>query len=153
MDNFCNSSPSVAGKLEMLTGHAIAVAELDLMDAAGLASLFETSRPTAVIHCAGLKAVGESVAHPLMYYEQNIGGTINLLKQMDKVACKRIVFSSSATVMAPPAHRHSTSRPDRPPTLWQDQPSRTSSATGVPPAKAARRCCGISIPSVPMNQG
>ena len=118
VDNFCNSSPSVAGKLEMLTGHAIAVAELDLMDAAGLTSLFETSQPTAVIHCAGLKAVGESVAHPLMYYEQNIGGTINLLKQMDNFACKRIVFSSSATVYgaasAPPFDEQARTSPSNP---------------------------------------
>ena len=118
VDNFCNSSRSVAGKLEMLTGHAIEVADLDIMDASGLASILDAARPAAVIHCAGLKAVGESVAHPLMYYEQNIGGTINLLKQMDKVACKRIVFSSSATVYgaasAPPFDEQAMTGPSNP---------------------------------------
>ena len=98
IDNFYNSSPSVAGKLEMLTGSSIEIAELDMRDAAGLASLFAHTRPQAVIHCAGLKAVGESVDHPVMYYEQNIGGTLTLLKQMDAVGCRQIVFSSSATV-------------------------------------------------------
>ena len=98
VDNFYNSSPSVVGKLEMLTGIPVEVAELDIRDAAGLGSLFARTKPVAVIHCAGLKAVGESVDHPVMYYEQNIGGTLNLLTQMDAAGCRQIVFSSSATV-------------------------------------------------------
>ena len=98
IDNFYNSSPSVAGKLEMLTGSSIEIAELDMRDAAGLADLFAKTQPSAVIHCAGLKAVGESVNHPVMYYEQNIGGTLTLLNQMDAAGCRQIVFSSSATV-------------------------------------------------------
>ena len=98
VDNFYNSSASVVGKLEMLTGTKIDLAELDIRDAKGLASLFARTTPVAVIHCAGLKAVGESVDHPVMYYEQNIGGTLNLLAQMDAVGCRQIVFSSSATV-------------------------------------------------------
>ena len=72
IDNYYNSSPSVVGKLEMLTGSSIEVVELDIRDAAGLAALFAKTQPGAVIHCAGLKAVGESVDHPVMYYEQNI---------------------------------------------------------------------------------
>ena len=98
IDNYHNSSPSVVGKLEMLTGSSIEVVELDIRDAAGLAALFAKTHPGAVIHCAGLKAVGESVDHPVMYYEQNIGGTLTLLNQMDAVGCRQIVFSSSATV-------------------------------------------------------
>ena len=98
IDNFYNSIPSVTGKLEILTGSSIEVAALDIRDVAGLAALFTKIQPSAVIHCAGLKAVGESFDHPLMYYEQNIGGTLNLLNQMDAVGCRRIVFSSSATV-------------------------------------------------------
>ena len=98
IDNFYNSSPSVVGKLEMLTGNSIEVALLDMRDEAGLAALFTKTQPSVVIHCAGLKAVGESVDHPVMYYEQNIGGTLNLLNQMDAAACRQIVFSSSATV-------------------------------------------------------
>lgn len=98
IDNFCNSSPSVAGKLELLTGTSIEVAELDMRDTAGLAALFAKTQPVVVVHCAGLKAVGESVNHPVMYYEQNVGGTLNLLNQMDAAECRQIVFSSSATV-------------------------------------------------------
>ena len=98
VDNFYNSSPSVTSKLEMLTGSSIQVAELDMRDTAGLGALFAKSQPSAVIHCAGLKAVSDSVDHPLKYYDQNIGGTLNLLNQMDAVGCRQIVFSSSATV-------------------------------------------------------
>lgn len=98
IDNFCNSSPTVIEKLELLIGQRIEVANLDLRDADALASLFARARPQAIIHCAGLKAVGESVDHPVMYYEQNIGSTLTLLNQMDKVGCEQIVFSSSATV-------------------------------------------------------
>ena len=118
VDNFCNSSRSVVGKLEMLTGDAVEVVELDILDASGLASLFETARPEVVIHCAGLKAVSESVGYPLMYYEQNVGGTINLLKQMGTVGCKRIVFSSSATVYgeasSPPFDEQARAGPSNP---------------------------------------
>ena len=98
IDNYCNSSPSVFGKLEMLTGSSIEGAELDMRDSAGLMALFAKTQPRAVVHCAGLKAVGESVDYPVMYYEQNIGGTLTLLNQMDVAGCRQIVFSSSATV-------------------------------------------------------
>ena len=118
VDNFYNSSPSVVGKLEMLTGIAVEVAELDIRDAAGLGSLFARIQPAAVIHCAGLKAVGESVDHPVMYYEQNIGGTLNLLTQMDAAGCRQIVFSSSATVYgevsAPPFREDANTGPTNP---------------------------------------
>ena len=118
VDNFYNSSPSVVGKLEMLTGIPVEVAELDIRDAAGLGSLFARTKPVAVIHCAGLKAVGESVDHPVMYYEQNIGGTLNLLTQMDAAGCRQIVFSSSATVYgeisAPPFREDANTGPTNP---------------------------------------
>ena len=118
VDNFYNSSPSVVGKLEMLTGIPVEVAELDIRDAAGLGSLFARIQPAAVIHCAGLKAVGESVDYPVMYYEQNIGGTLNLLTQMDAAGCRQIVFSSSATVYgevsAPPFREDANTGPTNP---------------------------------------
>lgn len=118
VDNFYNSSPSVVGKLEMLTGIPVEVAELDIRDAACLGSLFARIQPAAVIHCAGLKAVGESVDHPVMYYEQNIGGTLNLLMQMDAAGCRQIVFSSSATVYgevsAPPFREDAATGPTNP---------------------------------------
>ena len=88
------------------------------MDQNGLASLFEIVRPTAVIHCAGLKSVGESVDNPLKYYEQNISGTLNLLKQMDNVSCNHIVFSSSAAVYGencrPPFNEFAGTTPSNP---------------------------------------
>ena len=118
VDNFYNSSPSVVGKLEMLTGIPVEVAELDIRDAAGLGSLFARTKPVAVIHCAGLKAVGESVDHPVMYYEQNIGGTLNRLTPMDAAGCRQIVFSSSATVYgevsAPPFREDANTGPTNP---------------------------------------
>ena len=118
VDNFYNSSPSVVGKLEMLTGIPVEVAELDIRDAAGLGSLFARIQPAAVIHCAGLKAVGESVDYPVMYYEQNIGSTLNLLTQMDAAGCRQIVFSSSATVYgevsAPPFREDANTGPTNP---------------------------------------
>ena len=98
VDNFHNSSPEVVAKLEMLTGTRVPVVSLDICCESGMASLFERELPYAVIHCAGLKAVAESVNDPMMYYDKNIGGTIQLLKQMDKVGCRRLAFSSSATV-------------------------------------------------------
>ena len=98
LDNFFNSSKSVIGGIEAITGTKIEAVKLDVRDAAGLASLFARTQPFAVIHCAGLKAVAESVQKPLLYFEQNICGTVNLLKQMEATGCRRIVFSSSATV-------------------------------------------------------
>ena len=114
IDNYHNSSPSVVGKLEMLTGSSIEVVELDIRDAAGLAALFAKTQPGAVIHCAGLKAVGESVDHPVMYYEQNIGGTLTLLNQMDVAGCRQIVFSSSRQYIVRLPRCHFARPADRP---------------------------------------
>lgn len=118
VDNFYNSSPSVVGKLEMLTSGNIVVAEMDIRDVTGLAALFTKTQPSAVIHCAGLKAVSQSVDHPMLYYEQNIGGTINLLNQMDSVGCQKLIFSSSATVYGegsiPPFREDAKTLPSNP---------------------------------------
>jgi UDP-glucose 4-epimerase len=76
----------------------------DIRDANALDNIFNTFKPEAVIHFAGLKAVGESVANPLKYYEVNVGGSISLLKAMSKAECDQIVFSSSATVYGKPQY-------------------------------------------------
>ena len=76
----------------------------DIRDANALDNIFNTFKPEAVIHFAGLKAVGESVANPLKYYEVNVGGSISLLTAMTKAECSNIVFSSSATVYGDPKY-------------------------------------------------
>ena len=101
-DNLCNSSVESLKRVEELTGKSITFYEGDLLDAAALKDLFEKESIDAVIHCAALKAVGESVRKPLEYYRNNIAGTLTLLEVMREVNCKNIVFSSSATVYGDP---------------------------------------------------
>ena len=98
LDNLCNSSEESIHRVEKLTGKKIAFYELDMLDKDGMDSLFEKEKPDAVIHFAGLKAVGESCKIPLTYFNNNIIGTLNLLTVMEKHGCKKLVFSSSATV-------------------------------------------------------
>ena len=100
--------------MQKLSGKEVAFHEVDLLDVPGMEAIFAATKYDAVIHFAGLKAVGESVAKPLMYYENNIAGTVNLLNVMTKYDCKNIVFSSSATVYGDPAsvpvRRHAAPR-------------------------------------------
>ena len=102
VDNFLNSSPVCIERLEQLTGKPVRYIEADICHLANLLCLFEQEQPDAVIHCAGLKAVGESCSKPLLYYEQNILGTLNVLKAMDKTQTRHLIFSSSATVYGSP---------------------------------------------------
>ena len=97
-DNFSNSSPEALRRVEKLSGKTLTSTEGDLRDAALLKKSFDTFKPDAVIHFAGLKAVGESQAKPLEYYSQNVAGSIILLQCMQEFGCNRLVFSSSATV-------------------------------------------------------
>ncbi len=101
-DNLCNSSGESLRRVEELTGKEIRFYEGDVLDAKALEEMFETEKVDAVIHCAALKAVGESVRKPLEYYNNNITGTLTLMEVMDKVGVKNIVFSSSATVYGSP---------------------------------------------------
>lgn len=101
-DNLCNSSKESLRRVEQLTQKSIAFYEGDVRDAQALTAMFEQENVDAVIHCAALKAVGESVRKPLEYYENNIAGTLTLLDVMRKVGVKNIVFSSSATVYGNP---------------------------------------------------
>lgn len=98
LDNLYNSKRSVLEKIAKITGVRPDFYEVDLRDAEKLAEVFDNDHFEAVIHFAGLKAVTESVEKPLEYYENNIGGTLNLLQVMQAKNVKKIVFSSSATV-------------------------------------------------------
>ncbi|MBR0194585.1 MAG: UDP-glucose 4-epimerase GalE [Bacilli bacterium] len=104
VDNLCNSKVEVLNRIEKLTKVRPEFIELDVRDEAKLDHVFATHNIFAVIHFAGLKAVGESVQKPDLYYDNNIGSTKVLLKVMEKYGCKNIVFSSSATVYGNPKH-------------------------------------------------
>ena len=107
-DNLCNSSRESLKRVEELTGKEVHFYEGDIRDAAALKEMFEKEEIAAVIHCAALKAVGESVRKPLEYYQNNITGTLTLLDVMRQVGVKNIVFSSSATVYGNPEISHIT---------------------------------------------
>jgi UDP-glucose 4-epimerase len=98
VDNLCNSSAVAIDRIEQITGTRPAFVRADIRDRAALDQAFAGRRIDAVVHFAGLKAVGESVAEPLRYYDNNVGGTLVLLDAMRAHCVKRIVFSSSATV-------------------------------------------------------
>ena len=102
-DNYANSCPESIRRVEELTGKKVKLYEADMMDEKSIERIFDENPDiTALIHFAGLKAVGESVQKPIEYYENNIGGTLNLLKVMRAHNVKNIIFSSSATVYGTP---------------------------------------------------
>lgn len=101
-DNLCNSSEESLKRVEKITGKKVRFYLGDINDAEILNKIFKENKIDAVIHFAGLKAVGESVEKPLEYYSNNIGGTFVLLKAMREAGCKTIIFSSSATVYGAP---------------------------------------------------
>ncbi len=103
VDNFCNAKPAVLDRLEQITGQRIELREMDLGDADALDAVFADRPIDAVIHFAGYKAVGESVAKPAEYYANNLGITLALLRAMDAHDVRHLVFSSSATVYGPDA--------------------------------------------------
>lgn len=98
MDNLCNSKLPVLNNIEKITGTKPVFHKVDLLDEPAMDEMFKNGNYDLVMHFAGLKAVAESVEKPLMYYENNVGGTINLLKCMKKYKVDKIIFSSSATV-------------------------------------------------------
>ncbi|WP_438434851.1 UDP-glucose 4-epimerase GalE [Gorillibacterium sp. sgz500922] len=102
VDNFSNSHPEALVRVEELAGKSLAVHEVDLLDKEGLSRVFDLHSIEAVLHFAGLKAVGESVGMPLRYYHNNITGTLNLCEAMKEHGVFRLVFSSSATVYGLP---------------------------------------------------
>lgn len=103
VDNLSNSSEKVLQRVEKLTGKAVPFYKADILDRAALEKIFAAEKPDAVIHFAGLKAVGESVQKPWEYYENNIAGTLTLVDVMRQNGVKNLIFSSSATVYGDPA--------------------------------------------------
>lgn len=101
-DNFSNSQPEALARVAQITGKKVNLVQGDIRDRSALAEALKQSGATAVIHFAGLKAVGESVAQPLSYYDNNVAGTLRLLEAMAECDVKTLVFSSSATVYGDP---------------------------------------------------
>lgn len=101
-DNFCNSHPEAVARVERITGKKLRLVKGDIRDRGAVAAALRECEASAVIHFAGLKAVGESVTQPLAYYDNNVVGTLRLLEAMGECGVKTLVFSSSATVYGDP---------------------------------------------------
>jgi UDP-glucose 4-epimerase len=104
VDNLCNGHEEALERVRVITNCKLQFMNTDIRDTRALDNIFNIYKPEAVIHFAGLKAVGESVADPLMYYDVNVGGSVSLLNAMSKAKCNKIVFSSSATVYGKPEY-------------------------------------------------
>lgn len=104
VDNYDNSSPVVLERVRQLSNGALEDHEADIRDTARLSEIACAFKPDAVIHFAGLKAVGEGQAKPVDYYDVNVAGTLSLLRAMEAAGCGRIIFSSSATVYGEPVY-------------------------------------------------
>lgn len=102
LDNFSNSSPQVLERIQRITGKQVALIKADIRDRESVRDAFKSRQFDAVIHFAGLKAVGEAEAFPLKYYDNNVTGSQVLLEEMLQAGVNRIVFSSSATVYGAP---------------------------------------------------
>ena len=103
LDNFSNSHPAVLERLQQITGQAVACERGDVLDTPWVEDVLRRHAIVGVMHFAGDKAVGESVAQPLKYYRNNIGGAVSLFEAMQAAGCRTLVFSSSATVYGDPA--------------------------------------------------
>lgn len=104
LDNYSNATPEVLNRVRALSNGLVHDYIGDVRDAAKLDEVMQDFQPEAVIHFAGLKAVGESQEKPLLYYDVNVSGTLALLHAMDRADCKRLIFSSSATVYGEPVY-------------------------------------------------
>jgi UDP-glucose 4-epimerase len=102
-DNFCNSKPSVMARVQAIVQQPVLFEEVDIRDRVRLEAIFDAHQFDVVIHFAGLKSVGESIAEPLKYYDNNINGSLVLFETMAKFKVKMLVFSSSANVYGEPA--------------------------------------------------
>ncbi|MEM7519684.1 MAG: UDP-glucose 4-epimerase GalE [Pseudomonadota bacterium] len=138
IDTFENGHEEALVRVGRLTNTVVDVTMQDIRDSAGLDRVFDAFKPDAVVHFAGLKAVGESVANPLQYYHTNVFGSVTLLQAMDRAGCRRIVFSSSATVYgaadAPPYREAHATQPVNPygqSKLMVEQIIRDWAATGA----------------------
>jgi UDP-glucose 4-epimerase len=115
-DNYCNSKPEALSRVERITGKTLIRVQGDVRDRAALEAALRSSGATAVIHFAGLKAVGESGEQPLAYYDNNVVGTLRLLEAMQACGVRSLVFSSSATVYGTPQFLPYTEEPPFAPT-------------------------------------
>ncbi len=113
VDNYSNSCPESIRRVEQITGKKVKVYEQDVCDSEAMDKLFAAEKIDAVIHFAGLKAVGESVSEPLRYYRNNLDSTLTLCEMMDKHGVKNLVFSSSATVYGIPKYFPIDEKADR----------------------------------------
>lgn len=104
VDSLSNGSEEALKRVQQLSNRTLHFNQCDVRDAKVLGEIFDQFKPDAVIHFAGLKAVGESVIDPVRYYDVNVGGTATLLEAMERVGCANIVFSSSATVYGEPQY-------------------------------------------------
>ncbi|MBB5514135.1 UDP-glucose 4-epimerase [Rubricella aquisinus] len=104
VDNFVNSHPEALNRVARLSNATFQVERADMTDVGRISAICAAFQPHAVIHFAGLKAVKDSILSPVEYYQANVQGTLNLLRAMDGVGCRRIVFSSSATVYGLPQY-------------------------------------------------
>jgi UDP-glucose 4-epimerase len=104
LDNFSNSNMTVVDRLGKILGKVLPCIEADVRDALAVERALGQYKIDAVIHFAGLKAVGESVSNPILYYENNVSGSISLIKAMQKTGVKTLIFSSSATVYGKPLY-------------------------------------------------
>jgi UDP-glucose 4-epimerase len=104
VDNFCNGHEAALERVRGITNRELQFMNADIRDSNALDEIFNIFKPESVIHFAGLKAVSESVADPVKYYDVNVGGSISLLAAMSNAECNNIVFSSSATVYGDPQY-------------------------------------------------
>ena len=102
MDNLSNSREEAMDNIKAISNAGFIFYKADLLDKESMRKIFRENKIDAVVHFAGLKAVGESVAKPLAYYKNNVEGTLNLLEVMEEFGCNKMVFSSSATVYGSP---------------------------------------------------
>jgi len=133
LDNFANSSQGVLPRLRRLTGGAVPLVGGDVRDRRALAHVFATYPVAAVVHCAGLKAVGEGELRPLAYYDNNVAGAIALTQQMRAAGTRTLIFSSSASVYG---------QPDNNP-VTEDSPVRPASVYG-----RTKRCVELFLQSL-----
>lgn len=119
LDNYTNATPEVLTRVRSLSNGTMMDVRGDVRDAATLDRVMQDFVPQAVVHFAGLKAVGESQQKPLAYYDVNVGGTLALLHAMDRAGCRRIIFSSSATVYGEPDYLpYDEAHPTRPTSVY-----------------------------------
>lgn len=104
IDNHCNSSPKVLDRLKMLCNHDVDAVNQDLSDRDAVLGILRAFKPHAVVHFAGLKAVGESSTNPVLYYRENLNSSLSLLEAMEAAGCENLVYSSSATVYGNPEY-------------------------------------------------